>query len=276
MPRTAVALLALVAFAGNARAQHPLSHPVDAVEVRFAQRQPVIAYTLRVDSADLSGFGVELRIRNAPDTFRLAMMAHPEYDDRYWRYLEGIHAESRVSQARPAAVTREDSALWRVVAPGGEVTVRYRIRLPVADNAMRGAWRPFLAPTGGLVGGPHSFLYVVGSTLAPVHVALELPSSWDIATGLVPSADRHHYFAPSADVLVDAPILVGRLANWSFVADDVPHRIVYWARPGATQFDTTAFADGVKRLVDQTLLLFGRAPYREYAFLVQDGAYGAL
>src|SRR5256886_12627345 len=55
-----------------------------------------------------------------------------------------------------ATVTREDSALWRVVAPGGEALVRYRMRLP-APESPRAAWRPFLAPTGGLVGGPHAF-----------------------------------------------------------------------------------------------------------------------
>ena len=47
----------------------------DALEIRFARSHPVINYVLRLDSADLTRFDVEMRVRNAPDTFRLAMAA---------------------------------------------------------------------------------------------------------------------------------------------------------------------------------------------------------
>src|SRR5213080_1785620 len=271
---TLVALAALAAPAApaTALAQHPLRHPADAVEIQFARSQPVAHYTLRVDTADLSAFAIELRLRNVPDTFRLAMVAHPEYDDRYWRYVEDL----RVAAAGgPGAVTRADSALWQVVAPGGEAVVRYRIRLPAAESP-RAAWRPFLAATGGLVGGPHSFMYVVGATLAPAHVTLELPSTWEAVTGLEPTADPRTFFAPSAAVLVDSPMLVGQLRSWRFAVDGVPHRVVYWPLPGAAAFDTTALVSAIERLARGAVALFGRAPYRDYSFLLQDGAYGAL
>src|SRR5918912_980119 len=98
-------------------AQNPLSRPVDAVEVRFARTQPIVRYTLRVDAGDLSRFDIEMRVRNAPDTFRIAMAAHPEYDDQYWRYVEGPRVDAG---GRTGGVIREDSALWRVTAPGGD------------------------------------------------------------------------------------------------------------------------------------------------------------
>ncbi len=263
---TRMPLLALVA-------QHPLRDPADAVEIRYAASQPVIGYTLRVDSADLSGFGVEVHVRNAGDTFRLAMAAHPEYDDRFWRFVEGI---SVTTPRGPGAVTREDSALWRVVAPGGDAVLRYRIRLPPAELVSPAAWRPFLAPSGGLVGGPHAFMYVLGATLAPAHVALDLPASWDVATGLEPTADPRIFFAPSADILIDSPMLVGRLRNWRFSVDGVPYRVAYWPLPDATPFDTTALVAGLKGLVTQAVALFGRAPYREYTFQLRDGTFGSL
>jgi predicted metalloprotease with PDZ domain len=268
-----VALLVIAALSTNARAQNPLRHPVDAVEARFSSSQPVIAYMLRVAAGDTSGFDVEVRIRNAPDTFRLAMAAHPEYDDRYWRFVEGLTA---VTPTRPAVVSRLDSALWRIIAPGGEAVVRYRIRLPAREGSQRPAWTPFMAPTGALVGGPHAFMYMPGNTLAPSHVRLELPVAWDIATGLEPTSDPRVFFAPSADILIDSPILVGKLRGWGFLMDGVPHRIVYWPLPDAAPFDTTAFVDAIQRLSHQAIILFGRAPYREYTFLFQDGAFGAL
>ena len=275
MPKPAIAcftLLALWVPGATALAQHPLRDPADAVEIRFARSQPVVEYTLRVDPRDLAGFEVELRLRNVPDTFRLAMVAHPEYDDRYWRFVEGLRVET---PGRATAVAREDSALWRVVAPGGEAVVRYRIHLPPAESP-RAAWRPFLTPTGGLVGGPHSFLYVVGATLAPSHVTLELPPEWQIATGLEPTLDPHTFFAPGVGVLVDSPLLLGRLRSWPFAVDGVPHRVVYWPLPDGAPWDTTALVDAIERLARQAVALFGRAPYRDYSFLLQDGARGAL
>ncbi|MFN2564027.1 MAG: PDZ domain-containing protein [Gemmatimonadaceae bacterium] len=261
----------LLAVPGSA--QHPFSHPADAVEIRFARSQPVIGYVLRIDAADLSGFDVEMRVRNAPDTFRLAMAAHPEYDDRYWRFVEGLRVDVR---GRSGLVTREDSALWRVVAAGGDATIRYRIRLPPPEGSQRAAWRPFLSPTGGLTGGPHAFMYVLGATLAPSHVTVDVPVEWDLATGLVPTSNPRTFFAPTADVLVDSPIFAGRFRSWRFAVDGVPHRVIYWPLPDATPFDTAAFLGGLEGLGRQAVALFGRAPYREYTFVFQDGAYGGL
>ena len=56
---------------------------------------PRISYRIHVDGADLSGFNVEMRVLGAGDTVRIAMASHPEYDDRYWRYVENLTAESR-------------------------------------------------------------------------------------------------------------------------------------------------------------------------------------
>src|ERR1041384_237327 len=236
-------------------------------------KPPLVHYSLRVDSADLSQFTVEMRLRHAPDTSRLAMAAHPEYDDRFWRFVEDLRVESPASRA---VVTREDSAVWRVTAAGGDVVVRYRIHLPAPERPPRAAWRPFLTPTGGLVGGPHAFMYVMGQTSIASLVTLSLPRGWEIATGLEPAADPSTYRASSVEDLIDSPILVGRLRSWRFTAAGVPHRVVYWPLPDATPFDTTALVDGLRRLAEQAITLFGRAPYRDFTFLLQDGAGGSL
>jgi predicted metalloprotease with PDZ domain len=243
------------------------------VEIRFSRAQPVVSYLLRVDSADLSGWSVEMRIRNAADTMHLAMAAHPEYDDRFYRYLEDLRVEAAKGTA---SVVRQDSAVWRVVAPGGSVIVRYRIHLPPQSNPRRSGWIPFLTPTGGLVGGPHSFMYILDAELAPAHVTVELPAGWEYATGLEPTADPHTFFAPSVDVLMDSPLFVGRFRSWRFLVDGVPHRVVYWPLPDAVPFDTAAVVSGIERLTRQAIALFGRAPYRDYTFILQDGAVGSL
>ena len=239
----------------------PLPVPTAAVK-------PSIQYTLRVDSADLSGWTVAIRLRTNSDTIRLAMAAHPEYDDRYWRYVRDFAVETT-----GATVTRIDSAVWQIVAPRGVVNVRYRVALPPADAGLRASWRPFLTPTGGLIGGPHAFMYVLGSEDSSVLVELVLPASWRIATGLTATRDPHYFTAAHAAVLEDSPILVGHVRQWSFVEGGIAHRVVYWPLPDATPFDTVAFVSGIRSLVHQAVALFGRAPYREYTFQFEDGAY---
>src|SRR6266576_66129 len=229
--------------------------------------KPSIQYTLRVDSTDLSGWNVEIRLRTTSDIFRLAMAAHPEYDDRYWRYVRDVTVER-------GTVTRVDSAVWQVAAPRGFVTVRYRIALPAVEPGLRSSWKPFLTPTGGLVGGPHSFMYMLGAEDSLGAVTLELPPSWRIATGLNRTNSPRTFTAPNAAALIDSPILAGQLREWRFVEGGVPHRVVYWPLPNATSFDTTAFVAGIQRTVRQAIALFGRAPYREYTFMFEDGAWG--
>lgn len=240
---------------------------------RHDLHSPAVHYTLRVDGANLSGFDVEMHIRHTSDTFRLAMATHPEYDDRFWRFISGLRVDGSTGAG---TVERLDSAVWQLSAPGGDAVVRYHIQLPVQKDSVRAAYRPFLTLSGGLIGGIHSFLYIVGATHSPSRVTLVLPPGWRVATGLQRTADSRTFLASGADVLLDSPILAGLLRIWDFAVDRVPHHVVYWPRPGAAAFDTAGFAGDIERIARAAMRLFGRAPYREYWFLIQDGAFGAL
>ncbi len=271
--RLVVLTITLLPAAITVSAQNPIRHPSEAVEARFAYSQPVVHYAIHVDSSDLSAYGVTMSIRNAPDTFRLAMSAHPEYDDRFWRYVQDLKIDAK---GGTASIVRSDSAVWGVRTSGGEASVRYSIRLPTPPERPRPAWRPFLAPSGGLIGGPQSFMYIVGANLAPAHVTVDLPRSWSIATGLTPTSDPRTFFAATFEVLVEGPIFAGQFRDWRFAVDGVPHRVVYWPAAAAARFDTAAFIDGVRRMTEQAIALFARPPWREYTYVFQDSAYGGL
>ena len=254
-------------------AQHPFAHWTDAVDVRYGSKQPVINYKLSIDASDTFSYEVEMHIENIADTFHVAMMAHPEYDDRYWRFVEDF---SVLTKKGSGTIFREDSALWRITTDGNEATLHYRIHLPVLQDAFRSSWKAFLTPTGGLVGGPHSFMYVVGATLAPSYVTLEIPKTWEAVTGLKSTFQTNVFFASSVFVLMDDPIFVGQFHTSTFQANAVPHRIIYWPLASAKNFDTTKLSNSIQKLVQQAALLFGRLPYPEYSFMLQDGAGGAL
>ncbi|HEY2026729.1 MAG TPA: hypothetical protein VGG78_06945 [Gemmatimonadaceae bacterium] len=99
-------------------------------------QQPTASYVLRVDSAQLDTVDVSIHIEHAPPTLRLAMKVHPEYDARYWRYVDGWRIDSSADDAR-AAVTRLDSTLWRVALPGGHGVIHYRVHVQWSTDPLR-------------------------------------------------------------------------------------------------------------------------------------------
>lgn len=234
--------------------------------------KPQIEYRLTADPSSFVGVSVELRMMNVPAGLTLAAAAHPEYDDKYWRYLEGLDA--RDAAGNPIAITRTDSVLWKLANSAGEVTVRYRVRFP-QEQTPRAAWRPFLTSTGGLVGGPHSFLYPLGLEHAGATITLALPSQWTIATSLQPAGEAT-FRAPDLHTLMESPFQVGIQSEWHFTAHGVPHRVFYWRIPDAKPFDTTAFVSDIEKIANGAIAVFGTAPYSSYTFMFQDGAYGGL
>jgi predicted metalloprotease with PDZ domain len=256
----------------NSYAQHPLQHWVDAIDLRYDMNQPVVNYSLTVDSSDFSSILIDMNIKNISDSFHLAMVAHPEYDDRYRKYVEDFSVDGKTAKGQ---WLRQDSALWKIVTNGGEATIHYRIHFPRTEG-IRSSWKAYMTATGGLVGGPHSFMYVVGSTLIPSYVTVNVPAGWQIATGLQSTSDAKVFLASSVFTLIDDPIFVGKFKTWSFSVSNTPHRVIYWSLPNAASFDTTALVSSIQKITEQAALLFGRLPYREYSFMLQDGAAGSL
>lgn len=228
-----------------------------------------VEYVLSVDSATAPDFRVEMRLFGAPETLRLAMAAHPEYDDRYWRYLRDLQVQS---EGHDVAVVREDSAIWRASISAGEAVIRYRI-VPPSYSGGRGSWQAYLSPTGGLVGGPHSFLYVIGQESAPSRVTLRLPAGWRSATGLSAKNDSV-YQAANVAQLLDSPILIGEFLRRRFVVGGVTHDVVYAAGARSTPLDTLTLTTGLERLVRASRDVFGGFPYAHFDFLLEEGAYG--
>ncbi len=262
-----------VSYSTHARLTTVLLLLLVSLVVRGQSHQPVVSYTLTIDPANLSRFRVEMKILNAPDTLRLAFARHPEYDEQFWKNLKDLTVESGGKQV---PVVREDSTLWRAIVPKKNILVRYRFELANQSGQTRRSWRIFLSETGGLVGGGQTFLYLVGHENLPARVTMSIPAGWDIATGLAQTADPKTFAASNVDELVDSPLLLGTLHTWKFGVDGVPHRVVYWPLPDAVPFDTTALVNSIEQIVRSAAAIFGRPPYRDYVFLLQDGAGDAL
>ncbi|NUQ19748.1 MAG: M61 family metallopeptidase [Gemmatimonadaceae bacterium] len=280
--RSSYFVLAAALAAGSLHAQTPLGGYADAFETRAGARTPDIRYEVRVDTAG-NRLAVVMRIDRAPDTLRIAI---PRWAPGAYRVVE-FASRLRNVVIRTADGERQiaDSGLaagsmwpgrgqlpFRVT--GDSVEIRYEIVCDTAPNN-----RAFLASSGALLDGPATYLYLPGQTLAPARVRFEVPRSWRIVTGLVPTADSAAFFAPSYEVLIDSPVLMGdrrSLALRRLTVDGVVHRAAWWRRPGAAAFDTAAFVAPIPAIVEQTKRIFGWLPYREYTFLFIDGVGGGL
>jgi predicted metalloprotease with PDZ domain len=254
-------------------AQNPITHWTDGIETHYDERDPVIRYILSIDSTNLGAYFVQIQLEHIPDSFQVAMAVHPEIDDHPWR---NVKAFSATSKKGTAGILRLDSGLWQINAAGGEVLLKYQIQIPVARPGYRAAWKPFLSPTGALVGDLHSFLYLPGHESAPSHIEFKIPIGWQIVTGLEPTVDPYVFFAPNAFILMDCPVLTGKLRIWPFLVEGVPHRVAYWPSPQAKNFDTAILVRDIAQVIGEASKIFGRLPYRDYSFLFQDNAYGAL
>jgi predicted metalloprotease with PDZ domain len=239
-----------------------------------AYSQPAVYYTLRIDTADLTGYEIEILIQHPPPVFLLAMATHHEYDDRYWRYVEQFRAEPKSA----VQWNKVDSAVWKINLTNGnaDVKVSYRIHLPDPLGGSRASQRPFLTRTGGLVGDIHSFMYMVRYEGLATVLRLAIPAGWQIASGLKPGDDSTLLTAPDMPTLLDCPILIGQLQTWNFSIEGIPHQVVYWSLPGGAAFDTTRLIGAIHKISEEAIKLFKGSPYQHYTFLLQDGAYGAL
>jgi len=227
--------------------------------------RPSISYDISIDSSRTDAIGVTIHLRHAPARVQLAMKVHPEYDARFWRYIEF---------ASPG-VRRADTTLWEATTTDGSADIRYIIRLPRDTAGTRRAWQCVVRRDGAFVNPPDVLLYLPQFADAPATIMIQSPKSWRIATALASTAPRT-LSAPNAAVMLDSPIMLGRLSQWAFEAGGTRFVVAYWPLPNATPFDTTAFVANIRAITREALAVFRSAPTSAFWFLLQDGAEDAL
>ena len=234
---------------------------------------PPTEYKITINPSDLSGFDVEMRIPAAMASARIAMAVHPEYDDRYWRYIESFTATD--TRGRLLRFSKVEDTVWQIENSRGDLLIRYRLRLPQQTESQRDAWKPFLTAHGGMVGDLHSLMYVVGDESRPARITLAMPDGWKAACGLETTRDPRA-FTGTTELILDAPILIGNVTEHAFQAGGVPHKVVFWSAPDGPAFDANAIVANVKKLSEEAIRTFGPPPYPRYAFLFQNGGQAAL
>lgn len=236
-----------------------------AASTTLSSPRPTISYEINLDSTRTDVIGVTIHLRNAPARVQLAMKVHPEYDARFWRYV----------QFESPNVRRADTTLWEASVSNGAADIRYTIRVPRDTASSRRAWQCVVRSDGALINPPDVLLYLPQFADAPTTIAIRAPASWRIATALSTTTPRT-LSAPNAAEMLDSPIMLGRLRQWAFGAGETHFVVAYWPLPNAAPFDTTAFVANVRAIANGALGIFRSAPRSPFWFLIQDGANDAL
>jgi predicted metalloprotease with PDZ domain len=265
--------------ASSLAAQTPLRNYADAFIQQSRRTDPKVDYTVTVRGGDRTAYFVELRIANPPNPARLVI---PNWAPGAYRLMDSgqnIAAFTAATAAGDALPATPDSDIsWTVDTKGAtSIVVRYSAGLRDAVQWRRPNNRWFLRPTSGIIDGPRTFMYLDGWKLTPAHVTFRLPAGWRIATGLVATTDSTTYWAPSYDVLIDSPVLIGRFLSYRFTAAGIPHRAVV-DMAGAVQPARAGrvFVDMLRRVSETAIGLFGTAPYKDYTYIFVAGRGGGL
>jgi len=248
-PATALLLLGgLRVSCAHAQAAEPVTYTVRAI----APETHVVEVAMTIPSVGLAEVEVMMPVWS-PGYYRV---------EDYAEHLRSLVAEREDGRSLPVQVVRSNR--WRVTT-GGAARVVVRYRLLCERSFVTGNW---VSEDLGVLTGPSTFLRAAHVADGPHEVSFELPPSWPaLATGLdpVPDAGAHRFRAADYDALADEPFLAGDLAIHQFLVEDVPHLLVDVGERGA--WDGERVAEDLRRMVQQSLPLWGRLPYRRYAFL---------
>ena len=253
-----------------------------ALSLSATKPQPRINYSLTISPTDPTSINVWMQVSDAPRSFRIAMAVHPEYNDRYWRYIRDLHADGG---DRRVVLATDKENVWRIISHSGAANIYYRIQLPPENPRNHPVWHTAIRPDGGSINSLDTFLYLPDFPHASVRLRLSLPSrrlAYAVPGGGIVEATAGGYsyreFETDTETLLDSPIMYGDgIRWWRFQIADVPVGVAYLPLPNAAPFDTAQFIDAIKKVATEAANVFGgKPPFPHYTFLIQDGAWGAL
>ncbi len=238
---------------------------------------PQLSYRVTVPT-DRSAYLVELQITNPPSRSRLVI---PNWAPGAYRLMDSwqnVRDVVAVNAAGDSLPIQQDSPIsWIIDAKAAaRITVRYTAGLRDTDQWRRPNNRWFLRSSSGVVDGPRTFMYLDGWKRGPARVTFQVPAGWRVATGLVPTTvDSTTYAAPTYDVLIDSPVLLGKFLTYRFNAAGTPHRAVV-DLGGGRAYAPGIFVDMLQRISTTAIGIFGSAPYADYTYIFVGGRGGGL
>lgn len=234
---------------------------------------PEIAYTVSMSKPWTHLLEVEARIKwqQMPDQAEVMMPVWTpgSYLVReYARHVQDFAAKG--GDGNPLTWQKTNKNTWQIGSKGQkEIAVSYRVyanELTVRTNELNSDhafWN-----NGALLMYPKGQLGT-GST-----VTVNPYGDWKVATGL-PKVDSqpNTFKAENFDVLYDSPFEVSNFKEIAFDVQGVPHRYVI---TGEGNYDPAKLARDTRKIVEETVKIFGDIPYKDYTFILNLRGGGGL
>jgi predicted metalloprotease with PDZ domain len=171
---------------------------------------------------------------------------------------------------KQVSVLRLDGDVYQVSTANGFAKVRYTLFANYPDGTYAGVDQNSIH-----LNIPASFMWIKELENSPIEVNFNLPESkkWIYATQLKPTEKANVFTAPNLQYFMDSPVKIGALIMKSWTLTN-PDRKSYEFRlaleADANDSLSTAFADKIKKITEETKAVYGEFPdfdYGKYTFL---------
>ena len=229
-----------------------------------APNSPDISFTVSMSKPSTHLLEVEMRLQRSNGASHTDLVMPVWTPGSYLIREFERHVQDFAAEANGRALewTKTNKNTWRITTNGAhEWRVTYRVyanELTVRTNELN---------------SDHAFwnnaallMYPDGFIKSPSTLRIVPRAGWKIATGLPPVADRANTFrAENFDILYDSPVELSDFKEIDFTVRGVAHRIVI---DGDGNYDSMRLREGVRRIVEAEVSLFGEIPYHDYTFIL--------
>lgn len=256
--RVRLAMVGLALLAGSAIGAWRV------LDARQPEAPTEFAYTVRVLDAEQARLEVELEISDLrAGTLDLGFSANAvaaTAPASKYRVREALSAEGRSWD-----ITRNDGG-WRIHHGPGALRIRYEVSLQAGRNGQAFADEALssMDRSGGRILGSDLFLFPMDVPSRTITVDWELPGGWGMENPYRVSATRSA--PPNLRALYATVIAVG---EHRVVRRELHGYRIDVAIRGDFLFGDDALAENILEIVDYQLGFFGRAPDRNYLFIVE-------
>ena len=222
-----------------------------------------VAYTVTIKNPISHLYEVQIQIRGIRDN--AVSVSVPAWSpgmyriENYARNVQDFHATDINDETLPWEKT--DKQTWRV---GKQNAQDIEVHYQVYSTSLTDQMADFAPPT--------VLMYVVGQKHVPCTLKYNVPTGWNVYTGLERRGDS--YYASDYDILIDAPAFVGAdFKVLEFETGGARHHLVF-SNPSISMSAAQVSSD-VQDIVEAAMAMFGQLPYKDYTFLFKVQPQGA-
>lgn len=174
------------------------------------------------------------------------------------------------------SINRIDGDVWEVPRHDGFVRVEYTLYANHPDGTYAG-----IDASSIHLNMPAAFLWLKGHDKVPIDIKFNIPEgkNWTIATQLKPTNDPTLFTAPGLQYFMDSPTKIGELLwkQWELKNPSGKNYTIRLALEAkAPDTLVTSFANKVKRITEEAMMVFGEVPdfdYGTYTFIASINPY---